>query len=159
MTDVALLLLLIVANGMPLLVQLLCGSWLATPLDGGKVLADGQSLWGPSKTIRGVVVALLATLLVAPLLDYPLWIGLLVGLFAMLGDLTSSFIKRRLGLKSGAMALGLDQIPESLFPLLVCKPLLGFGWSDVWLITFLFLLADLVLSRLLFLLGFRQHPY
>ncbi|WP_456405141.1 CDP-archaeol synthase [Thiolapillus sp.] len=159
MTDIALLVLLLVANGAPLLMLLLFGRRLAIPLDGGAILADGRPLFGPSKTTRGVVVALLSTMLVAPLLGYSMDIGLLVGAVAMLGDLTSSFIKRRLGLKSGAMALGLDQIPESLFPLLACKPLLGIGWTDVWLLTVLFLLADLLLSRLLYLAGFRQHPY
>jgi hypothetical protein len=35
----------------------------------------------------------------------------------------SSFIKRRLALVPSSQAIGLDQIPESLFPLLACRQL------------------------------------
>ena len=49
--------------------------------------------------------------------------GLAVG--AMAGDLVSSFMKRRLRLKSEAQAVGLDQIPEVLLPLLLRKSRLG----------------------------------
>jgi hypothetical protein len=39
----------------------------------------------------------------------------------MAGDLFSSFLKRRLNLPPSSPALGLDQVPESLFPLLACR--------------------------------------
>ena len=45
-------------------------------------------------------------------------IGLVVAVWAMVGDCLSSFVKRRLKMPSSSMALGLDQIPESLLPLL-----------------------------------------
>ena len=37
------------------------------------------------------------------------------------GDLFSSFVKRRLDLASSSMAIGLDHIPESFFPLLASR--------------------------------------
>ena len=43
-------------------------------------------------------------------------IGALVAAMAMLGDLFSSFLKRRMGLAPSRQAIGLDQIPESCFP-------------------------------------------
>jgi len=154
------LLLLVVANGSPLLASMLVTAERPPrPLDGGRRLADGRPLWGPSKTVRGVVIMVSSALLLAPLLGFPALVGLLTGIFVVLGDLFSSFIKRRLGLASGAMALGLDQVPEALFPLLVCQPLLGFQWSQLVGITLLFVLSDLALSRLFWLLGFRQHPH
>lgn len=157
--ELALLFLLIVANGAPILVRALLGRRFAQGLDGGLVLADGQRLFGASKTIVGAIGAVLFTALVALALDMPGWLGSLIGGLAMLGDLCSSFVKRRLGLPSGAMALGLDQIPESLLPLLLCQPLLGLSWGQVLGLTLGFLLADLLISQLMYRLGIGQHPY
>jgi CDP-2,3-bis-(O-geranylgeranyl)-sn-glycerol synthase len=47
-----------------------------------------------------------------------------VGLLGLAGDLVSSFIKRRAGVRSGQDRPLLDQIPETLLPLvLLYKPL------------------------------------
>jgi hypothetical protein len=50
-------------------------------------------------------------------------IGVVVGSMAMLGDLFSSFVKRRLNLPPSSRATFLDQVPESLFPLLASRSL------------------------------------
>ena len=58
----------------------------------------------------------------------PWRLGALVAASAMAGDCLSSFIKRRFGLEPSEMTLGLDQVPESLFPAVACSaylPLLG----------------------------------
>ncbi len=154
-----LLLLLLVANGSPLAARIALGGRPARPLDGGRRLADGRPLFGPSKTLRGFVAAIVLTALVAPLLGFSWWLGGLTGLLAMLGDLASSFTKRRLGLEPGAFAPGLDQIPESLLPLLACKPLLGLSWELVLGLPLAFLVANLLISRVMYHLGFREHPY
>ena len=155
-----LVLLLVVVNGAPLLLhRLLPKGWNIGPLDGGRRFMDGRPLWGASKTVEGAVAMVAASLLAAPLLGLPLVAGALVGILAVVGDLLSSFVKRRLGLRSGAMALGLDQIPESLLPALACKPLLGLEWSQVFWIPLLFMAADLLISRFFYLLGIREHPY
>ncbi len=85
------------------------GRW-STPLDQGAVFLDGQRVLGDSKTFRGVIFALLGSILAADVVGLPWALGLMVGALAMTGDCLSSFIKRRLGYESGAMALGLDQI-------------------------------------------------
>jgi len=69
---------------------------------------------------------------------------------AMVGDLFASFVKRRLGLISSSQAIGLDQIPESLFPLLACRLLMPITALDIATATVLFFVGELVLSRLLF---------
>ena len=56
-----LLVLLVVANGTAVIAKKLLGATLARPLDGGALFGDGQPIFGPSKTIRGIVVSLLAT--------------------------------------------------------------------------------------------------
>ena len=68
----------------------------------------------------GSLCALMVTTAVAPVVGLAWQIGLLVGGLAMVGDLFSSFLKRRLGRSSSTPLVGIDQIPESLFPLLAC---------------------------------------
>ncbi len=154
-----LLLLLVVANGAPLLLDWLVGRWLAGPVDGGILLADGHPLFGPSKTWRGLGAAVVTPAVVAALLGLSPWLGAAVGALAMLGDLLSSFGKRRLGRPPSAMALGIDQIPESLLPAAVLAPAFGLGVVDVLLLTLLFFVVELVLSVLLYVAGVRDQPY
>jgi hypothetical protein len=154
-----LLLLLAVANGAPLLAKAILGARFDRGLDGGAIFPDGRPWFGPTKTIRGIVVALLATALAAPLVGLQWEVGALVGAGAIAGDLFSSFIKRRLGLASSSMALGLDQIPESLFPLLACSLLLPLGWLDILAGVAAFFVGELVVSRILFRLKLRDTPY
>ena len=54
------------------------------------------------------------------------------------------------------MALGLDQIPESLFPLLGCKVFLEVNAEQIVVIVGAFFLTALILSRLLFWLRIRK---
>ena len=152
-------LLLAIANGTPVLAEKLLGRFLSYPLDAGKTFIDGRPLFGSSKTIRGIVVAVLATSACAPVLGVAWTIGFLVGLAAMAGDLLSSFIKRRIGRPPSSRALGLDQIPESLLPALACKSLLALTVADVVLVVALFSIGELILSRLLFKMHIRKEPY
>jgi CDP-2,3-bis-(O-geranylgeranyl)-sn-glycerol synthase len=153
------LFLIIVSNGAPILGTALLGTRGAWPVDGGGVLADGYRLLGDSKTWRGIVLALMAVTSTAWLLNVPLHLGLTIGCFAMLGDMLSSFIKRRLGMASSSMALGLDQIPESLLPLLAVKNTLSLeGWVILELVI-AFIILELMLSWILYLLRVRKQPY
>ena len=63
------LFLLAIANGAPLVGKKILGDKMAVPIDGGLILSDGQPLFGKSKTIRGVILALLATTMLAPLVN------------------------------------------------------------------------------------------
>ena len=154
-----LLILLAVANGTPVLAKTILGDRLARPLDGGTVLVDGRPVFGPAKTIRGIVLALLATPLAAALMGLPWRLGALVAALAIAGDLFSSFVKRRLGLPSSSMAIGLDQIPESLFPLLAARLLVPVSFLDVIVGVAIFFAGEIVLSRILFHLNLRDRPY
>jgi hypothetical protein len=53
-----LLMLLALANGTPLIAKKIFGTAFAHPLDKGVTLADGQPLFGHSKTIRGIVLSI-----------------------------------------------------------------------------------------------------
>ena len=153
------LVLLTMANGTPVIAKKLLAGFLPSPIDGGMTLSDGRPLFGPSKTLRGLVVSVVATTLSAPALGLAWTTGLLTGVAAMAGDLGSSFIKRRMGLPSSSRALGLDQVPEALLPALVCKSLLALTIVDIAVIVALFTIGEMLLSRLLFKLHVRDQPY
>jgi len=154
-----LLILLAVANGTPVVAKRLLGGTFAQPLDGGALFADGRPWFGPSKTTRGIVLATLATAAAAALLGLGWKVGALVGTIAMASDLLSSFIKRRLGLAPSSQAIGLDQIPESLFPLLAARLLMPITALDIAVATILFFVGELLLSRLLYRWHVRDRPY
>ena len=154
-----LLILLTVANGTPVVAKLLLGDRFSRPLDGGVQPRDGRPLFGSSKTIRGILLSVLLTSACAPLLGLEFKIGAVVGATAMAGDLCSSFAKRRLGLAPSSKATGLDQIPESLFPMLASWHALSLTAIDILAITAIFMVGEIWLSRILFKLHFRDRPY
>jgi len=77
----------------------------------------------------------------------------------MVGDLLSSFVKRRLDRRPSSQAIGIDQIPEALLPLLACRAALGLGLLDIVVVVAAFFVGELVVSRLLFRLHIRDEPY
>ena len=153
------LLLLVLANGAPLAAKLLFGNRFIAPLDGGLILADGQPLLGTSKTIRGIGCAILATTLAGILLGLGWRTGALFGVLAMTGDLLSSFTKRRLARPPSSRATGIDQIPEALLPLLLCRHALGLTLTGVAAGVAVFMIAEIYGSRVLFRLHLRDRPY
>ncbi len=127
------------------------GTRWAAPLDFGTTLRDGTKLLGSHKTWRGLIAAMIACGAVAQLLGCGFALGMGFGTLAMLGDATSSFIKRRLRLPSGAEVPGLDQVPEAMLPLLVLARPLGLRFVDILLVTAIFVLLDIAATRL-------RHP-
>jgi len=154
-----LLILLSLANGSPVIAKRIFADNYAAPVDGNTRFVDGRPLLGPSKTIRGIVISLVVTALGAIVLGLHFWIGLLVAGTSMAGDLFSSFLKRRLHLAPSSKATGLDQLPESLFPLLACQPLLSLTAIDIAVGCAIFFAGQVLLSRLFFWLRLRDRPY
>jgi len=116
------LILLWAVNLAPPLLAYVFGKTWNTPLDRGRLFIDHKSLFGSNKTERGIVGGIVTGVLMGGLLGFPLWVGFLSGMLSMLGDLVSSFLKRRLGKSSGTLVPGLDQIFEGLFPFAVLGP-------------------------------------
>lgn len=154
-----LLLLLAVANNAPIAIKRLLGDRWSCPLDGGFTLRDGRPVLGPSKTVRGVVAAVAACVLCAWLLGLAPGIGATIGVIAMAGDALSSFVKRRLAIEPSGRAVGIDQIPESLLPLLALQWSLGLSFLQIVAITAAFGLLEVPLARLAHRIGFRDRPY
>ena len=156
---VKVLLLSLAANGAPVLGRRLLGDRWSLRLDGGLNFIDGRPLLGRSKTLRGLVLSLAATTILAVVLGYSWQLGLLYSALTMAGDALSSFTKRRLGIPSSGRFLGLDQLPEAALPMWFCRAELGLTGWDILVMVGLFFVGSVVLSRLMFRLGIREHPY
>lgn len=156
---VELLVLLLAANGGPVIATYLLRGRASWPVDGGMRFSDGKSLLGASKTWRGVITAVILSALVAAAIGYPLESGAAFGFLAMLGDTLSSFCKRRLGLVPSARATGLDQIPEAVLPLWLMHGAFDLSFVTGSIVTGVFVVTEIGLSKLLYRWHIRQQPY
>jgi hypothetical protein len=151
--------LLTVANGVPVIAARLFGKFLNQPLDRGASFVDGRPILGPSKTVRGIVLSIMATSAFAPMLGFEWMDGLITASAAMVGDLLSSFLKRRLNLPPSSRATGIDQVPECLLPAIAVRSTLGLTAFDVISVVIIFFAGEVLLSRLLFKWNIRNRPY
>jgi hypothetical protein len=159
LSQLHLLLLLIIANGAPIILRTFMGKRLDLAIDFGYHLADKKPLFGSSKTWRGIIAAVIATSIAAVLIGYPATTGALIGIYSLLGDVLSSFIKRRLGMAPSSMAPLLDQIPESLLPALMLRETFELDLQSIIILVCVFIIMELLLSHIFFKLGIRNRPY
>ena len=107
------------------------------PVDFGKIFWDGKPIFGSHKTLRGffsglvvgTLVGFLQTLLFQHVLfqydaqlRYDVLLGFMLSLGALVGDLTESFIKRRLDLPPGSSLPIADQLDFVVGALLFSLP-------------------------------------
>ncbi|MEZ5558103.1 MAG: CDP-archaeol synthase [Pseudomonadales bacterium] len=152
-------LLSLAANGTPILGKRLLGTRLAVPLDGGRMFFDGRPILGRSKTLRGLLLSIAACALTGSVLGYPWSLGAAFGAASMAGDALSSFVKRRLDIPPSGRFMGLDQIPEILLPLWLCRDALALDWPSIVVLTVLLAAGSLLLSPLMYRIGLRDRPY
>ena len=107
-------------------------------LDGGRSLADGRPIFGPHKTVRGVVAGIvvgtligLAESLVDPRLATA---GFMIALGAVLGDLLGAFVKRRLNVEPGKAFPVLDQLDFILGSVVLGYPFFQVGLISILLV-------------------------
>lgn len=144
-----LLLILITANGIPIILRRCLGDTFSRPIDGGLLLADGYPLFGSTKTWRGILAGTTGAAFVAPLLGFSILFGIAFGVLSLAGDLFSSFIKRRLKRPSSSRFIGLDQLPEALLPLIAGTYWLDYGLNSIVIVTLSFFLINLLTSAML----------
>jgi CDP-archaeol synthase len=154
-----LVILLTVANGTPVIASKFFGNYFNQPLDCDVAFVDGRPVFGYSKTMRGIILSLVAAIATAPALGFEWTSGLIIASVAMSGDLLSSFLKRRLDLPPSSRATGLDQIPECLLPTIAIRSTLGLDAFDVVSVVIIFFLGQVILSRLFFKWNIRNRPY
>lgn len=154
-----LFLMLVLANGSPVVLAWLWrqqGGW---RIDGGRRWRDGNPVFGASKTWMGLLAGVLSCLLFALWAGLGWVFGLLFGVLAMTGDLLSSFAKRRMGLKASARAIWLDQLPEGILPMALAWCWLPLPWWQATAVAILFALSNILISPLLYRLGIRRQPH
>jgi uncharacterized protein len=135
---------LIVTNAAPLLSTGFCPKGNRRPLDSGRRLADGHPILGKNKTLCGLLSGIGAAGALSLLIGLPLSMCMLIAGTSLLGDLLTSFIKRRLGLAEGQTAHLLDHLLEGALPLLLCKGLFSISWSLSLVLLMLFIGCGLV---------------
>src|SRR5256885_10313909 len=90
-----LLVLMTLANGTPIVAKKIFGPHFSFPLDAGTMFFDGRPLFGPSKTIRGILISVFITIASAPLIGLDLTIVASVAGAAMAGRLFVRFVRVR----------------------------------------------------------------
>jgi predicted MPP superfamily phosphohydrolase len=148
MLPLKILMILLVTNTAPILSGALFPKARRWPLDKGRRLADGRPLLGEHKTLWGLLSGIGAAGIFSLLMGLPLTVGLLIGLASLLGDLLTSFLKRRLGLVEGDTAHLFDHLLEGALPLLLCKHLFAISWGLVLVLLGLFILCGLLGSKI-----------
>jgi CDP-2,3-bis-(O-geranylgeranyl)-sn-glycerol synthase len=132
---------ILVSNAVP---AILGGGY---PVDGYKVLKDGKRMLGDNKTLWGLFYGILSGFLIGVIvwflasdlfmvqygINYPFWIGALMGFGCNFGDMFGSFVKRRINISSGGSFPIFDQVGYILFGLLWSWPVFGTLPWEFWL--------------------------
>jgi len=145
-----LLLFIIIANAAPILIRVLLNDYLNLAVDFGSKLSDNNRLFGAAKTWRGIFAALGAASMATWLFDYSWETGFLIAIYAIVGDLLSSFIKRRLAMAASSSVPFLDQVPESFFPAFMMMHAFYLEISSVLLLVLVFTIIDMVMTYALY---------
>jgi CDP-2,3-bis-(O-geranylgeranyl)-sn-glycerol synthase len=91
------------------------------PVDGGATWSDGKPILGANKTIRGAITGVLAGTIIG-LLQGNLVGGFAQAVGAILGDLVSSFYKRRRDYAPGSSMPIIDQLDFIIFAVILSYP-------------------------------------
>jgi uncharacterized protein len=142
--DLKLLSLLWLVNFTPPLLSFFFDKKFNLPVDLNKTCIDQKPFLGPHKTWRGLFGALFCGSLLAFLWDFTLWVGFFTALLSMLGDLLSSFTKRRLDKPSGRNFPVLDQFFEGALPFLLLSPYFNIGFFRTALLIIIFCIGSYI---------------
>ncbi len=125
-------------NFVPPLLALIFHNKFNKPVDANKTFFDGQPILGSHKTIRGVTGAVICGGITAHLFSFTFFEGTTIAALSMLGDLITSFLKRRVKTPSGTVIPGMDQFLEAFLPIIFWKNITNISWFWVVIATILF---------------------
>lgn len=141
------------------------------PIDRGMIFVDGRRIFGDSKTWEGFAIGVCSGILTSAIqmvLEHPgtLYItyigrGIALSLGAMVGDLLGSFIKRRLGLKSGDPLPVLDQTSFLFVALAIALPLklIDITLSQLVYLVVVTVILHVATNYLAYKLGLKNVPW
>ncbi len=152
--------------------------FLDRPVDGGALL-NGKPLFGKNKTWRGIVFAILFGILAVylqrwigiyssyfhdlELIDYSnsfaLFLGGVMGLGAIIGDLFKSFLKRRIGIASGRPWVPFDQIDLVVGGLFLTSFFYWPGWNYALIILLITPVLHWITNLFAYLLKLKEVPW
>lgn len=153
-----------------------------TPLDFDKKTKDGMELIGPGCTWRGLIAGTIIGGIVGalqgaytpllkqacgniiPFITYSgitngLFIGLILGFGALLGDAIGSFIKRRLGIPRGHSAPILDQIDFAVVALILVSFFIHLTIEIVITVLIITIFIHLIANTIAYLIGAKDVWY
>jgi CDP-2,3-bis-(O-geranylgeranyl)-sn-glycerol synthase len=128
------------------------------PLDGGEKWLDGKPFLGSHKTLRGCIVGVLAGLLIG-FLQGNVLAGVTQGFGAILGDLLSSFLKRRWDLAPGASAPVLDQLDFIVVAIILSQPFTRATLQEMVIIILVTIPIHYLSNYLSWMLKMKEHPW
>jgi CDP-2,3-bis-(O-geranylgeranyl)-sn-glycerol synthase len=144
--------------------KLTCFASFSTPIDLGYKLGKNP-IFGKTKTIRGLIIGVSFGILTGVVAKFfkedglNMFVGGILGVGAMLGDLAGSFIKRRLSLPSGANLFFLDQIDFLLGPTPLLILFNKFKIEYLLVVLIITVPMNLITSKILFKLKLKDKPW
>lgn len=156
----------LVANASPVAFSRFLSGIKLHPIDGGRNFIDGKRILGDGKTIEGFVLGVAIGTIVALIeavltTKYSLVVAGFISSFgAMLGDVTGSFIKRRLGIMRGERAPLLDQL-DFYFGSVFCLWLYGVRTSleTITLLAIVVAVLHISTNYAAYKLGLKNVPW
>ncbi len=145
-----------------------------TPLDGGKNFIDGRRLIGNGVSFKGTFFGLLcgtiASILEGIIINLNIvgniafyfntfewaYVGFLLSLGALFGDMFGSFIKRRMGLAQGKPAPILDQVGFVIFAILFAYPVVPIPLDMIIVLLIITPLVHLSANIIAYKLGLKD---
>jgi len=129
------------------------------PVDLGRNFTDGRRILGNGVTVRGTLTGILGGTITG-FLQGTIFMGFVLGVGAMGGDMVGSFIKRRLGKPSGSPLFPLDQLNFVVGGLILAWLYVGFiRWDFVVVIVLLTPVGHLAVNKLGYHLNMKDVPW
>ena len=128
------------------------------PVDGGKLWSDCKPILGKNKTIRGCISGILAGALIGALQGNLIG-GLAQGTGAILGDLISSFLKRRSDYAPGSSMPIVDQLDFITFAVILSYPFQATDLVSVLIIMIITVPIHYATNYVAWILKLKKNPW
>ncbi|MCS7385938.1 MAG: CDP-2,3-bis-(O-geranylgeranyl)-sn-glycerol synthase [archaeon GB-1867-005] len=128
------------------------------PIDFGKKMRDGNPIFGRGKTFEGFIVGVTAGTLIG-LIQSRVAASFMLALGAMIGDLTGSFLKRRLGIRSSEPAPLLDQVSFLIGAIALSSILEAYSLEEVVVLILITIPLHLITNIFAYFMKLKKVPW